>query len=300
MTGSRGLYKGFLGIALFGLVSFLLTFQIHHSEQQVADPPVNSLSSVLQQSKVAAAKQRVAQPPVPESKPKETTSSDIPDYHVVFSTSCEDQQNWESYVFFFHAWKVGQRGTVTRITSGCSEEERKELQEFHKKHIATLNPNFFLHLTPDFSRDSEYIRYGKARYKYMNKPFGLLHWMESTFGLNGTTYDRKVEDGIVILMDPDMILLRPIVHDYSNQNVLFAEDNPATKVVKHGFPMAQQDGYLSNQWMFLNASYITNGGNISHIKTTDGPKHYNTGPPYLFTLADGVKASFGFYVICCV
>ena len=93
-------------------------------------------------------------------------------------------------------------------------------------------------------------------------------------------------DGIVILMDPDMILLRPIVHDYTNQQVIFVEDKPATMVVKHGFPMAQQDGYLTNAWMYLNVSHITDGGNIQHIDTKDGPKHYNTGPPYLATVKD--------------
>ena len=86
-------------------------------------------------------------------------------------------------------------------------------------------------------------------------------------------------------MDPDMILLRPMVHDYTHQQVIFVEDHPTKRRVEHGFPMAQQDGYLTNEWMKLNAFYITNGGDI-HIPWEDGPKHYNTGPPYLATVKD--------------
>lgn len=41
--------------------------------------------------------------------------NDRPDYHVVFSTSCVPQQHWESYLFFYHAWKVNQPGTVVRL-----------------------------------------------------------------------------------------------------------------------------------------------------------------------------------------
>jgi hypothetical protein len=37
-----------------------------------------------------------------------------PDYYMVFSTSCSAQQHWQSYVFFYHANKVQQPGSVVR------------------------------------------------------------------------------------------------------------------------------------------------------------------------------------------
>ena len=206
-----------------------------------------------------------------------------PPYHVVFSTSCDDQQDWESFVFFYHAHKVKQPGTVTRIASGCSAARRGRLQVFHEQNIRPLNENFHVHFTPGFARREEI---GKARYKYMNKPFGLRHWLENVLHMNETDHSLEVEDGIVILMDPDMILLRPIVHDYTNEDVIFVENDPQTKVVKHGFPMAQQDGYLSNEWMYLNISHVTNGGSIKNVTSNDGPRHYNSGPPYLATVRD--------------
>jgi hypothetical protein len=88
-------------------------------------------------------------------------------YHVVFSTSCTDQQHWESMVFFYHAYKVQQPGTVTRIVSGCNSDEIKEQDNFFEKYIKPMRPNdFHLHHTPDYSRVK--LAEGQA-YKYMNK-----------------------------------------------------------------------------------------------------------------------------------
>ena len=82
-------------------------------------------------------------------------------------------------------------------------------QQRNEATIATTN---WLRTTPDFSRCTGCIRFGRARCKYMNKPYGLLHWLQHTF-----QKDTADQDGIVILMHPDMILLRPIVHDYTHQ-----------------------------------------------------------------------------------
>jgi hypothetical protein len=38
--------------------------------------------------------------------------------------------------------------------------------------------------------------------------------------------------------------------------------------------------------MGLNVSFITNGGNIEHISSRDGPLVWNSGPPYLATVKD--------------
>ena len=61
-----------------------------------------------------------------------------PDYHVVFSTSCSKQQNWESYVFFYHAFKVEQPGNVTRIVSACTDKQQQELQQFFDEYIRPM------------------------------------------------------------------------------------------------------------------------------------------------------------------
>jgi hypothetical protein len=144
--------------------------------------------------------------------------------------------------------------------------------------------DFHIHFTPDFSR--LHLADGRP-YKYMNKPYGLRHWFEHALGLGpNTTATKELEDSIVILMDPDMILLRPLVHDFTDESVMWVEDKPASKIVRHGFPIAQQDGYLNNDWMDLPLNY-------TKVPDKDGPKHWNSGPPYLATVKDMYRLTLG-------
>ena len=88
-------------------------------------------------------------------------------------------------------------------------------------------------------------------------------------------------------MDPDMILLRPIGHDFSDDFELWVDgERPTITKVTHGHPIAQQDGYLNNEWMKLDYSYITQDDKVQQPDWKSGPKHWNTGPPYLATVAD--------------
>jgi hypothetical protein len=89
-------------------------------------------------------------------------------YHTVFSTGCSTFQDWQSYVFFYHLLHSGQEGPVTRIASGCNDEDTAALTEIFENEIATMAPGRFrLHLTPDFST----INPG-AKFKYVR----TTHW----------------------------------------------------------------------------------------------------------------------------
>jgi hypothetical protein len=179
--------------------------------------------------------------------------------------------------------RVQQPGTVVRIASGCNPEEEREQTEFFKTYIEPMG-DFYIHFTPSYSTIH---KANGAPYKYMNKPYGLRHWMENSLGLApNKTASPDVEDSIVILMDPDMILLRPLLHDFTHENMLWVETNPATKIVRHGFPIAQQDGYLTNRWMNLPL-------NFTKPPDDDGPKHWNSGPPYLATVKDMYRLTIG-------
>lgn len=149
-----------------------------------------------------------------------------------------------------------------------------------------MSNDFKLHLTPDFSRVR--LDKGKFPYKYMNKPYGLRHWMEHALGLNQTSAisHSPFRNDVVILMDPDMILLEPITHQFRAFDLYAQNEPPRWTLVRHGHPMAQQDGYLDNAWMKLNASYITDDPNFKLPPWNDGPKFWNTGPPYLATVRD--------------
>ena len=294
-TASSKLYVTFIGVLFFCLATFLLV---------AVTQPDNHTNHPQHQRQKALDEFLDSGKPIKGTRPftgititsaaSNTSNSAVaavavaPPYHMVFSTSCTDQQHWESYVFYYHALKVQQPGTITRIASGCKPGEAAELQTFHDLHIQPMSPHFHLHMTPDFSKvlgaDGKY-----KVYKYMNKPFGLHHWMEVVLKMNETTTtkDPKVDDGIIMLLDPDMILLRPLVHDFTQEDVIFVEENPATRIVKHGLPISQQDGYMSNKWMDINVTHILDGGALPEYVTRKSASiHWNTGPPYLATVRD--------------
>ena len=266
------LFVSFLGI--LSLFAFFSTFfqhsilSVQHSDRQ---NPSDVFRSSIRGHFFTQTKQ---------DRPNGRSRAPDKNLHLIFSTSCDNQQHWESLVFFHHAYRVQQPGTVTRIVSGCNDAERESLETFHRNYIQELSPNFFLHFTPNFAKVA--LKDGKFPYKYMNKPFGVQHWFQHAFDA------QKHPDDIVILMDPDMILLRPITDDFSDvENHLFVEDKPLTTVVKRGYPMAQQDGYLSSVWMDLDLKHVTNLTNPRpYPKRSEGAIHWNTGPPYLATAHD--------------
>lgn len=225
----------------------------------------------------------------------------MPQYHVLFSTGCSDQQDWESYVFFYHAMRVQQPGNITRLVSGCDVEQQKRLSKFHYETIYLgMSKRFHIHFTPEYGKSDPIF---KNEYKYNNKPNSLHHWMVHVLHMNDTyppinhtstttTHDghANVENDIILLLDPDMILLRPLLHDFSNQpNTIYANKSVSatSKFVHHGNPISQQDAYLSNEWMDFNFSRITDGGTSpKNFRQQHGGLFYNSGPPYLGTVKD--------------
>lgn len=127
----------------------------------------------------------------------------FPEHYMTFSTACSASQNWQSFMFFYYAHKVSQPGYVTRIASGCSQQQKDEVLKFHKQAISKLSNKFSVHFTPDFSKISN------DNYKYYNKPFGIQHWLQ--YGLKYQDDIPTLENSIIMILDPDMILLRPLV-----------------------------------------------------------------------------------------
>jgi len=89
------------------------------------------------------------------------------DINFVFSTSCNLFQHWQAQALLASAKKVGQRGHITRIVSGCNYEADKGLPNSkHMTHPVGLNDQlvpltelqktvfdrerFTLHVTPTF------------------------------------------------------------------------------------------------------------------------------------------------------
>jgi peptidyl serine alpha-galactosyltransferase len=199
-------------------------------------------------------------------------------YYMVFSTSCSKFQHWQAMAFFHFAKKVNQPGNVTRLVSGCTAEEAKELTIIHKERIAPLNPGFQMHITPDYNVHDNM--------KYWNKPHGLLDWMENVLGFPNRA--SEYNDAIIIIVDPDMMLLRPITHDFTNYKTTWAGQFRGN-VVTHGLPIAQKYAYGSAWLTSLkgNVSYVVGPDSPIHNMTlNDASLYYPAGPPYLATGKD--------------
>ena len=225
------------------------------------------------------------------SSSAESYSNDEP-YHMVFSTSCSAFQDWQSYAFFYHAWKVKQPGTITRIVTGCKPEKEAKLNRKFQEQIAPLSDKFHLYFTPDFAALN---KGGYQTTKYFNKPFGVLNWLESAIGFPNVT--DEINDSIFIIMDPDMLLTRPLVNSFEVRDILRAPENSGINMddesadihVTHGHPFAARYGYGSGWLQGIRS-------NLTHVVGPDSPVHdlsiadagnfFSIGPPYIATGKD--------------
>jgi peptidyl serine alpha-galactosyltransferase len=217
------------------------------------------------------------------------------EYHIIFSTGCSPKQNFQAYIFFFHAMKSQQPGKVTRIAACKEEQEAKALTAHHKQFIEPMSPNFLLHITPDYSE----IKGGEA-FHYFNKPFSCHHWMEHALGYNPKhkqVGDNPHDNVIVILCDPDQIIMRPFTNNQlHNTSEIWIKrtTHPIIGYVDHGKPMGQMYGFY-DQWATKTniTRYVPKEELPSFVQTmseAEKRENYAVGPPYL-------ASAFDFYTI---
>jgi hypothetical protein len=198
-----------------------------------------------------------------------------PRYFMVFSTSCSEFQNWQALAFFYFAKKAKQPGNVTRLTSGCNPKQASDLRRLHKERVEPLSDRFHLHITPDFG-------VGTGNQKYWNKPKGLLDWMQNALGFP----ERAAEynNDIIIMVDPDMMVLRPITHDLTNYEAEWLTFK--SHQVHRGLPIAQVYGFGSSWLSSLKGRLVEVVGPDSpalNVSLEDASTFYPAGPPYLAT-----------------
>ncbi|KAJ1434200.1 hypothetical protein B484DRAFT_394152 [Ochromonadaceae sp. CCMP2298] len=203
-------------------------------------------------------------------------------YHVVFSTDCSFFQDWQTLLIFHSATVVKQPGKISRIASGCSEKQQKGLLTLYQK----LYPQYGVHFTPDFKTDGK----TKKKYDFYNKPYGVHHWLQNA-------QPPIVDHTIVIILDPDMIFLRPITSQIreNKATITLRSFNPAVDTiplrVERGQPAAQLYG-LGAPWAAAHPKHfnVTDicgaGSNCGKTPQRYGEAHYSVGPPYLLESGD--------------
>jgi hypothetical protein len=153
-----------------------------------------------------------------------------------------------------------------------------------------MGDRFKLHLTPHFSGVKDKDGNIVGDYKFFNKPFGLLHWLEHGIGIqDGSVTQFNNPDDVVMLIDPDMILLRPITGDFSNpRDVTVTKKHQRERkyFVKHGAPFAQKYGFGA-QWRTFDLAAIAGADSpAKDVSQADGTAFYPVGPPYMGTVTD--------------
>lgn len=141
---------------------------------------------------------------------------------------------------------------------------------------------FHLHLTPEYSR----IKKG-VNFKYFNKPYGMLHWMQ--FALGYPNNHLVHNNSIVILMDPDQIMLRPFTNDFTNSAETWRLKAGYKLKVEHGSPFAQQYGYGLQWKRKVDLKHVFQNQNTSIATMTDreaSDYYMAMGPPYIATAKD--------------
>lgn len=136
--------------------------------------------------------------PPPPVRPPAGVREESRGVHVVLSTDCSPYQNWQSIASFYGLRRAGHEGPVTRVVSGCPNQDRKDEIVYDFRYMAEADGGRLgVHFTPPFTM--------KNKYKYANKPGGVYHWM------NATGQDVLAEDDVLALVDPDMLALRPVL-----------------------------------------------------------------------------------------
>jgi peptidyl serine alpha-galactosyltransferase len=186
--------------------------------------------------------------------------------------------------------KVKQPGHVIRIASGCEPEEADAMQLWFNENIQYMSKRFHLMLTPHFSQVKNEKGEVIGDYKFFNKPYGLKYWLENFNLLGYKDGGFANEDDVVILIDPDMALLRPITSDFSSErDTVISEKRRKHLVgtrVEHGKPFAQTYG-LGTQWQKFDLDKIAGEDSpAKQVNKEDGALYFPVGPPYLGTVRD--------------
>ena len=225
-----------------------------------------------------------------EDSALEFNEADNTRYHIIFSTDCSPFQHWQSYLVFFKAMTLRQPGHVTRIASGCEGDEIKLMQDWFHEHIQGMSSRFHLHLTPSFSGLKNDQGEPIGDYKFFNKPFGTKHWMEHAEHMS-----LQQSDDIVILIDPDMLLLRPLTGDFSqDRDTVFSPkrlNHILGRKVEHGLPFAQTYGFGA-QWQKLDLGKIAGPDSpAKQYNKAEANLYFPVGPPYIATVRDMYQVS---------
>ncbi|CAI5720795.1 unnamed protein product [Hyaloperonospora brassicae] len=239
-------------------------------------------------------------------KPGQEESDEL---HFVFTTSCEPHQHWQSEALAQSFARVGQRGALTRIVSGCSIDEEEELL----RRSYQSSPHLRIHVTRDFrslpapieaSNETEQQSSTPDDYVPYNKPFGLRDWLESA--------NPPVREDLVVVLDPDFLFIRRFavntggrvtsakgvnsgdyardaeviegMRQYKRFFVYSGSRENVSDTVTDGVAVAQRWSQYLGTTAFKNSSSIC--PECAKVSEANASEFFAVGPPYALTRKD--------------
>ena len=146
---------------------------------------------------------------------------------MVVTTGCSGYQNWQFETLLYSWASIKQPGRFTRIIAGCKNDEEKI------KANTTAIPNddnrILFYFVPDYAPDKDEKSNGGRPFWYFNKPFGFNKWLYDPLNI--------IYESVIILIDPDMIILKPFLfHIKSEADKIAQELSQTTPEQKNGKP----------------------------------------------------------------
>ncbi|ETO33130.1 hypothetical protein RFI_03976 [Reticulomyxa filosa] len=215
---------------------------------------------------------------------------DFYDVHIVISSGCSEQQNWESEVLLYSWARLKHPGQITRIVSGCQSLKEKLLAM--DTAIVSERVHFFFSpdYTPGENEEERNLKGGGSPFHYFNKPFGMHKFLQEV----------ELLESYLVLLDPDMIITKIFDFHFSQSlpehlQVTLPKLKQTTKTLLRGGPKQSQKkklrkGHPISQLYGIGDKWITWGlcTTESCKKVDEGTawKHYSVGPPYMMHTDD--------------
>ena len=120
------------------------------------------------------------------------TDDDADAIHLVFSTDCGGYQHWQAIRVGTRAWRRATAGPSRGSRAAVRKSRRRKSGRSSRKIDKT--GRLRLHAAPSTAIGG---------YKYSNKPGGLVHFLQHA----------PVDARFVALVDPDMLMIKPLTLD---------------------------------------------------------------------------------------
>lgn len=212
------------------------------------------------------------------------------DLHFAWVSDCSQYQEWQSMVLMWSIYKhQGPATAVTRLISGCSQEEADERRRTHSllaQGVASgqrsVPPTLFFteaHVHDEGLNDT---------YPPYNRPYSIAKWVAQGH-LRASTH--------VVLLDPDMVMLAPLSlprPGVPTEDVLYRGKLSLDEAL--ALPaLAQRYRYMAARWpkAELRLGEICEPWARGCLDLTDADveEFFSVGPPWIVTFRDLQRAA---------